>query len=57
MQLSRYQLKAEKSVMIFEFIGEGPKGEIPELIKFSETNYKDFYNLAFGGKEKKALTV
>ena len=48
MKLPRYELKAEKSLMVFEFTSEGPKGEIPKLIKFSETTLKGFYNLAFG---------
>ena len=51
MQLPRYELKAEKSLMVFEFLSEGPKGKIPKLIKFSETNLKDLYNLAFGDKD------
>ena len=36
--------------MVFEFTSEGPKGQIPKLIKFSETALKGFYNLAFGDK-------
>ncbi len=50
MKLPRYELKAEKSLRVFEFISEGPKGKIPKLIKFSETTLKGFYNLAFGDK-------
>ena len=50
MKLPRYELKAEQSLMVFEFISEGPKGQIPKLIKFSETTLKDVYNLAFGDK-------
>ena len=50
MKLPRYELKAEKSLMVFEFISEGTKGQIPKLIKYSETNLKDMYNLAFGDK-------
>ena len=50
MKLPRYELKAEKSLMVFEFSSEGPKGQIPKLIKFSETTLKGFYNLAFGDK-------
>jgi hypothetical protein len=50
MRLPRYELKAEKSLMVFEFISEGTKGQIPKLIKYSETNLKDMYNLAFGDK-------
>jgi len=37
--------------MVFEFTSMGPKGAIPKLVKFSETNLKDLYNLAFGDKD------
>lgn len=50
-KLERYELKAEKSLMVFEFISEGPKGKIPKLVQFGETNLKDLYNLAFGDKD------
>ena len=53
MKLPKYELKAEKSLMIFEFVSEGKKGRIVKLIKFSETTLKDFYNLAFGDKNEK----
>ena len=53
MQLPRYELKAESSLLIFEFISEGSKGRIPKIIKFSETALKGFYNLAFGDKDAK----
>lgn len=51
MKVPRYELKAEKTLMVFEFISEGPKGKIPKLIKISETSLKGFYNLAFGDKD------
>ena len=53
MELSKYQLKAEKKLHVFEFVSEGPKGKIPKLIEFTETNLHNFYNLAFGDKDKK----
>jgi len=52
MKLPKYQLKAEKSFMVFEFTSEGPKGQILKLVKFSETNLKGFFNLSFGEKDK-----
>ncbi len=52
MQIPRYQLKAENTFMVFEFTSEGPKGSITKLVKFSETNLKDMYNLAFGNKNE-----
>lgn len=50
MMLPRYQLKADESLTVFEFISVGKKGEIPKIIQYSETNLKDFYNLGFGDK-------
>jgi hypothetical protein len=52
MKLPRYHLRAERELTIFEFVSEGPKGSIPKLIEFTETNLSDFYNLAFGDKDK-----
>lgn len=50
MDLPKYQLSAENSLTVFEFVSIGPKGNIPKLIKFSETHLKDFYNIGFGDK-------
>lgn len=50
MKVSKYPLKAEKSLTTFEFVSEGPKGAIRKLIQFQETNEPNLYNLAFGDK-------
>ena len=50
MNLPKYELRTEKSLMIFEFVSEGYKGEIPKIVKFTETSLKGMYNLAFGDK-------
>jgi hypothetical protein len=50
MKLERYELKAGKNLITFEFISEGPNGRIPKLVQFTPTNFEDFYNLAFGDK-------
>jgi len=50
MDLPKYQLSAENSLTVFEFVSVGSKGKIPKLILFSETHLKDFYNLGFGDK-------
>lgn len=57
MKLDKYQLKSEADLTIFEFISEGPKGKIIKLIEFTETNLKDFYNLAFGDKDEKTGNI
>ncbi len=51
MKLPRYQLKAEKSSLVYEFTSNGPKGQILKIVKYSETNLKEVYNLAFGDKD------
>ncbi len=53
MKLPHYELIAEKTLKVYEFTSEGPKGQIPKLIKFSETALKGYYNLAFGDKDLK----
>ncbi|HEY6502812.1 MAG TPA: hypothetical protein VIZ28_02445 [Chitinophagaceae bacterium] len=57
MKLPKYPLKAEKSLMVFEFTSEGPRGQIKKLVKYSETNLKDLYNLAFGDKDDKTSEI
>lgn len=53
MRQPKYNLKAEKDLTIFEFVSEGPNGKITKLVTFTETNLKDFFNLAFGDKDEK----
>ncbi|WP_426669537.1 DUF6934 family protein [Mucilaginibacter sp. McL0603] len=57
MKLDRYELKAGNNLTTFEFISEGPKGQIPKLIQFTPTNYKDLYNLAFGDKNSETEQI
>jgi hypothetical protein len=51
MKLPHYELIAEKTLRVYEFTSEGPRGQIQKLIKFSETALKGYYNLAFGDKD------
>ena len=51
MDLPKYQLSAENSLTVFEFVSIGPNGRISKLIKYSETHLKDFYNIGFGDKD------
>lgn len=52
MNLPKYQLSAEKSLMVFEFVSIGKNGRIPKLIKFSETHIEGVFNLGFGDKNE-----
>jgi len=48
MILDRYELKAGRNLTTFEFLSQGPKGQITKFIQFQQTNLPNLYNLAFG---------
>lgn len=50
MHIERYNLKAGKASMVFEFTSIGPKGNIRKIVQYSQTNYHGLYNLGFGDK-------
>ncbi len=52
MKFDRYELKAERTLMVFEFVSEGPRGQIAKLVQYTETNIKGVYNLGFGDKDE-----
>jgi len=51
MKLEKYEVDSDESFMVFEFVSEGPKGSITKIVEYSETNLKDFYNIAFGDQD------
>jgi hypothetical protein len=44
-------IKTESDALVFEFTSIGPKGKIPKLVIYSETNIENVYNLGFGDKD------
>ncbi len=48
MKLERYELKAGRYLTTFEFLSEGPKGQITKVIQFQQMNLARLFNLAFG---------
>jgi hypothetical protein len=52
MKLERYQLESINDLTVFEFISEGPKGNIVKWIQYSKINDTNYYNLAFGDKKE-----
>ena len=51
MRLDRYEIEADEYFLAFEFISEGPKGQILKWIRFIKSEDTDVYNLAFGDKK------
>ncbi|RYE35793.1 MAG: hypothetical protein EOP42_05725 [Sphingobacteriaceae bacterium] len=47
----RYYVETSPDLQTFEFISFGPKGSITKVVRYTEINIKDFYNLGFGDKE------
>lgn len=50
MRKDRYNLEASDSFKSYEFISEGPKGRISKIVKYTETDIDNYYNLGFGNK-------
>jgi len=48
MNYDRYQLEADKKLLLFEFTSVGSKGNVKKIVQYTETNLKDYYNLGFG---------
>ena len=55
--MPHYQLTIGESKSIFEFISQGPKGDIPKIIVFSKISDNGLYNLAFGDIDTKTGNV
>ena len=50
MRKDRYNLEASDSFKSYEFTSEGPKGRISKIVKYTETDIENYYNLGFGNK-------
>ena len=51
MRLEQYPIKAYEDLLEFEFISEGPKGQITKLVQFLKID-ENVFNLAFGDKKE-----
>lgn len=52
MNVPRYPLSAEPSMMVYEFVSEGPNGLIVKVVQYTETNMQGVFNLAFGDRDE-----
>jgi len=44
----KYLYRSEEKLLVFEFVSEGPKGNIKKMVIYTETSTENVYNLAFG---------
>lgn len=52
MMQERYEIKGGESLMVFEFVSEGPKGKINKMIRYEEIEVNNLFNLSFGDKSE-----
>ena len=50
MRGQRYNLEVTELFTVYEFISDGPKGEIVKLVKYTKVGIGNTYNLGFGDK-------
>ncbi|MBL7729115.1 MAG: hypothetical protein JNM68_15570 [Dinghuibacter sp.] len=57
MELPKYPLKADPSLMVFEFTSTGPKGNISKIIRYDKTGINEVYHLGFGNKDEETNAI
>jgi hypothetical protein len=51
MELNAYEVSNKEENRLFEFISTGPKGRIIKVVKYSETEMLNLYNLSLSDKD------
>lgn len=49
---NRYESNASAGSTTFEFVSVGPKGSVTKIVRYTEINLKNFYNLGCGDKDE-----
>jgi hypothetical protein len=44
----KYLYKSEKQLRVYQFVSEGPKGNIKKMVQYTDTGTENIYNLGFG---------
>lgn len=57
MNKPKYLYQSEDLLTVFEFISEGPKGNIKKMVQYTETDSVDVFNLAFGDYDKETNSI
>ena len=57
MNNQKYIYKSEECLKIYEFISEGPKGQIKKMVQYTETGTENVYNLAFGDYDDETNSI
>ena len=57
MNKPKYLYKSEALLKIYEFVSEGPKGQIRKMVEYTETGTDNVYNLAFGDYNEETKSI
>ena len=57
MDKPKYLYLSEDFLKVFEFISEGPKGQIKKMVQYTDTDTENVYNLAFGDYDKETRSI
>jgi hypothetical protein len=57
MNKPKYLYKSEDLLKIYEFISEGPKGQVKKMVQYSNTGTENVYNLAFGDYDEVTKSI
>ncbi len=57
MKNPKYLYKSEESFKVYEFVSEGPRGQIKKVVQYSETGTEHVYNLGFGDYDEATQSI
>jgi hypothetical protein len=57
MNKPKYLYKSEEFLKVYEFVSEGPKGQIKKMVQYTDTGTENIYNLAFGDFDEKNNSI
>ena len=57
MNKPKYLYKSEDFLKIYEFISEGPKGQIKKMVQYTDTGTENIFNLAFGDYDEVTKSI
>ena len=57
MNKPKYLYKSEPFLKVYEFVSEGPKGQIKKMVQYTDTRTENVYNLAFGDYDEETKSI
>lgn len=50
MHYDQYEITPGDTAMVYEFVSQGPRGDVPKLVVYTKIDLYDTFNLGFGDK-------